>query len=125
MNTIPMNSSLAELLNDRKWVSSLARSIVHDSHTADDVSQEAWLSALSQRSPISHPRACLELAGHEFEAEFEVTEEGFGVEGLEAHPPTRVVVVVTEEQGSPQREAHAEGQIGQQALCVFARLVIH
>ncbi len=52
MEPMPPPIPLDTLLTHRPWVRALARSLVHDPGTADDVEQETWLAAL--RNPPRH-----------------------------------------------------------------------
>ena len=54
MTTSPSTPNFDALLAHSGWVRSLARSLVADSTTADDIEQQAWLTALER--PPSHDR---------------------------------------------------------------------
>jgi RNA polymerase sigma-70 factor (ECF subfamily) len=51
METPPVPVAIETLLEERRWVRALARSLVRDDATADDVAQDAWVAA------IAHPPA--------------------------------------------------------------------
>jgi RNA polymerase sigma-70 factor (ECF subfamily) len=48
---------LEELLAGSRWVRELARGLVRDTWSADDLAQDAWVAALSRPGPVRDPRA--------------------------------------------------------------------
>jgi RNA polymerase sigma factor (sigma-70 family) len=50
---------LEELLAGARWVRGLARGLVRDAASADDVSQDAWVAALTRPAQAREPRAWL------------------------------------------------------------------
>ena len=58
MDPTPSSARFERLLNERAWVHRLARALVRDESTADDLEQDTWLNAL-QSEGVRHPRAWL------------------------------------------------------------------
>ena len=59
MNTPnPQNAQKLEaLLEHSRWVRALARSLVSDPATADDVEQKAWIAAIERSDSIRNPKS--------------------------------------------------------------------
>ena len=45
---MPQPPEIDALLAEDRWIRRMARSLVADSHLADDLAQEAWLAALKR-----------------------------------------------------------------------------